>query len=155
MDMLAVKAGIDPLEFRYLNAWREGDVANWGGTLDCYPYPAMGFKKLFTPSMGRLFQLGLDELKSLDDFPDKLGGLVRIYIRVRFYLEKAFGQIPIQPFRVFGSAAKAQYLTILGQQGGLLIFFDGDNVIPEANKKKSRSLFNLPCPNNAAAPATP
>ncbi len=41
MDMMAEKAGIDPLEFRYQSAWREGDVGNWGAKLDCYPYPAM------------------------------------------------------------------------------------------------------------------
>lgn len=46
LDMLAVKAGKDPLEFRYLNAWREGNVGNWGGKLDCYPYPAM-IEKMF------------------------------------------------------------------------------------------------------------
>ena len=41
IDMLAEKLGIDPLELRYQNAWREGDVGNWGARLDCYPYPAM------------------------------------------------------------------------------------------------------------------
>jgi aldehyde oxidoreductase len=41
IDMLAEKLGVDPLEFRYRNAWREGDVSNWGARLDCYPYPAM------------------------------------------------------------------------------------------------------------------
>lgn len=41
MDMLAEKLGMDPLEFRYRNAWREGDIANWGGKPDCFPYPAM------------------------------------------------------------------------------------------------------------------
>jgi len=41
MDMMAEKLRMDPLEFRFLNAWREGDKANWGKELDCYPYPAM------------------------------------------------------------------------------------------------------------------
>ena len=41
LDMLADKAAMDPLEFRYLNAWRPGDVGNWGSETDCYPYPAM------------------------------------------------------------------------------------------------------------------
>lgn len=41
IDIMAEKLGVDPLEFRYQNAWREGDVANWGAKLDCYPYPAM------------------------------------------------------------------------------------------------------------------
>jgi len=41
IDMMAEKLGMDPLEFRYQNAWREGDIANWGAKLDCYPYPAM------------------------------------------------------------------------------------------------------------------
>ncbi|MEE9399063.1 MAG: xanthine dehydrogenase family protein molybdopterin-binding subunit, partial [Dehalococcoidales bacterium] len=41
MDVLAEKLGMDPLEFKFLNAWREGDVGNWGAKLDCYPYPAM------------------------------------------------------------------------------------------------------------------
>ncbi len=41
IDMMAEKLGIDPLEFRYQNAWREGDVGNWGAQLDCYPYPPM------------------------------------------------------------------------------------------------------------------
>lgn len=41
MDMMAAKLGMDPLEFRYRNAWREGDIGNWGAELDCYPYPGM------------------------------------------------------------------------------------------------------------------
>ncbi len=41
LDMLAEKLGMDPLEFRYQNAWREGDIGNWGAKLDCYPYPTM------------------------------------------------------------------------------------------------------------------
>ncbi len=41
IDIMAEKLGIDPLEFRYQNAWREGDIGNWGAKLDCYPYPAM------------------------------------------------------------------------------------------------------------------
>jgi aldehyde oxidoreductase len=41
IDMVAEKLNLDPLEFRLLNAWREGDKANWGKELDCYPYPAM------------------------------------------------------------------------------------------------------------------
>lgn len=41
VDMAAEKLDMDPLEFRFLNAWREGDKANWGKELDCYPYPAM------------------------------------------------------------------------------------------------------------------
>ncbi|MFC2047104.1 xanthine dehydrogenase family protein molybdopterin-binding subunit, partial [Chloroflexota bacterium] len=41
IDMLAEKLGIDPLELRYQNAWREGDVGNWGARPDCYPYPTM------------------------------------------------------------------------------------------------------------------
>jgi len=41
IDMVAEKLDMDPLEFRFMNAWREGDKANWGKELDCYPYPAM------------------------------------------------------------------------------------------------------------------
>ena len=41
IDMMAEKLNMDPLEFRFLNAWREGDKANWGKELDCYPYPVM------------------------------------------------------------------------------------------------------------------
>jgi aldehyde oxidoreductase len=41
VDMIAAQVGVDPLELRYQNAWRAGDVANWGAPLDCYPYPAM------------------------------------------------------------------------------------------------------------------
>ena len=41
MDMMAERLRLDPLEFRFLNAWREGDQANWGAELDCYPYPGM------------------------------------------------------------------------------------------------------------------
>jgi aldehyde oxidoreductase len=41
IDMIAERLGMDPLEFRYKNAWREGDVGNWGVELDCYPYPGM------------------------------------------------------------------------------------------------------------------
>ncbi len=41
MDMMAEKLGKDPLEFRFQNAWREGDKANWGAELDCYPYAGM------------------------------------------------------------------------------------------------------------------
>ncbi|MDA8123910.1 MAG: molybdopterin-dependent oxidoreductase, partial [Deltaproteobacteria bacterium] len=41
IDMLAEKLQTDPLEFRFRNAWRAGDKANWGLELDCYPYPAM------------------------------------------------------------------------------------------------------------------
>lgn len=36
-DMLAEKAGIDPFEFRYINAFREGDTANAGHTFKAYP----------------------------------------------------------------------------------------------------------------------
>ncbi len=41
IDMVAAKLGMDPLEFRYANAWRDGDIGNWGNRPDCYPYPAM------------------------------------------------------------------------------------------------------------------
>ncbi|MEI6668114.1 MAG: molybdopterin cofactor-binding domain-containing protein [Acidobacteriota bacterium] len=41
VDMMAERLGADPLEFRYQNAWKEGDRANWGATLDCYPYAGM------------------------------------------------------------------------------------------------------------------
>ena len=37
MDMLAEEAGIDPLEFRYLNVLRPGDTTNTGNTFDVYP----------------------------------------------------------------------------------------------------------------------
>jgi aldehyde oxidoreductase len=38
IDMLAEKAGIDPLEFRYMNALREGEIASFGLKLNEYPY---------------------------------------------------------------------------------------------------------------------
>jgi aldehyde oxidoreductase len=41
MDMLAEKAGIDPWDLRYKNAWREGDISVNGDTLDVYPVPKM------------------------------------------------------------------------------------------------------------------
>jgi aldehyde oxidoreductase len=41
MDILAEKAGIDPLEFRYVNALREGEVAIYGRKLNEYPYPEL------------------------------------------------------------------------------------------------------------------
>ena len=41
MDMVAEKLGMDPFEFRYRNAWRQGDIGNWGAEPDCYPYPDM------------------------------------------------------------------------------------------------------------------
>ena len=37
MDMLAEKAGIDPLEFRYKNVLRPGETSNAGNTFDVYP----------------------------------------------------------------------------------------------------------------------
>ena len=37
MDMLAEKAGIDPLEFRYMNVYREGDVSINGNKFSVYP----------------------------------------------------------------------------------------------------------------------
>ena len=41
VDMMAERLGTDPLELRYLNAWREGDLAIWGTEPDCYPYAGM------------------------------------------------------------------------------------------------------------------
>lgn len=37
MDMLAEKVGMDPLEFRYLNVYRDGDTGNLGHTYSVYP----------------------------------------------------------------------------------------------------------------------
>lgn len=41
VDMLAEKAGIDPLEFRYRNIYRPGDVSLNGHTFDVYPMQAV------------------------------------------------------------------------------------------------------------------
>ncbi|WP_414733021.1 molybdopterin-dependent aldehyde oxidoreductase [Acetobacterium carbinolicum] len=37
MDMLAEKVGIDPLEFRYINVYRQGDTSLNGNQFDVYP----------------------------------------------------------------------------------------------------------------------
>lgn len=41
MDMLAEKAGIDPLEFRYINVYKDGDVSLNGNTFSVYPMRAI------------------------------------------------------------------------------------------------------------------
>ena len=41
MDMLAEKVGIDPLEFRYINCWKEGDTAIWGEKPNVYVVPGI------------------------------------------------------------------------------------------------------------------
>ena len=41
MDILAEKIGMDPLEIRYLNCFREGDTTNVGSTLDVHPVPGL------------------------------------------------------------------------------------------------------------------
>lgn len=65
IDMMAEKLGMDPLEFRYQNAWREGDIANWGIKLDCYPYPAMleKLRPLYKAAKERAGKESTDEKK--------------------------------------------------------------------------------------------
>jgi len=41
IDMLAEKVGIDPLEFRYINAYRPGSLNNCGQTPDSFSFPKM------------------------------------------------------------------------------------------------------------------
>lgn len=41
IDMLAEKAGIDPLEMRYINAYREGDTGNTGNEYKVHPVPGI------------------------------------------------------------------------------------------------------------------
>lgn len=41
MDMLAEKAGMDPLEFRYANIYRDGDISNNGHKFSVYPMAAL------------------------------------------------------------------------------------------------------------------
>ncbi len=41
VDMLAEKAGIDPLEFRYMNVYKEGDTSHIGHKFNVYPMQAI------------------------------------------------------------------------------------------------------------------
>ena len=41
MDMLAEKAGVDPLEFRRKNLMKSGDARSTGATIDVFPFPEL------------------------------------------------------------------------------------------------------------------